>query len=85
MKVQYRPLSLLCEACAEVRRKWAHLVLVPERPPCPEPCPECVERCDAARFTLAARGRDPIRTIVHPDGTEDEYHVFRLAEANDEP
>jgi hypothetical protein len=44
-----------------------------------------VERCDAARFTLAARGRDPIRTIVHPDGTEDEYHVFRLAEANDEP
>lgn len=84
---RFRPRELLCYGCKVARDRWAlrqGAVYVPSTP-APEPCPPCVTRCDAARFALAAQGKDPIRTrhYIATDGTPStEEILYGVAEAD---
>lgn len=72
MTVAFRPFVLLCPACKAARDTWARRsgFYVPVTV-APSPCQPCVERCEAARFHLASKGKDPIRvfTYTREDGT----------------
>lgn len=79
----YRPFKLLCRACKDARAEWAKQTkggwYYPVTPP-PVACPACVDRCEAARFTLAAQGDDPIMEIefIDPaDGLTKTTNVLR--------
>ncbi len=79
---RYRPFQLLCPRCRGERDVWARTLR--RRPTeSPEPCPACVERCDAERFNLAAQGKDPVMTYHRADGTVEEFLIVGQSRPED--